>query len=96
MTIYPPGADRPLTADGTAQVRFNPGGRFVEQVFQTAGDFPGEGRVILGYGNARGKYTSTNFSTASTSVIYYEGDFDAEGKASPCGAHLTCSAPASP
>lgn len=71
----------PEISEGTSEVKWIMGGRFLEQTSKgTSMEQPFEGMGITGYDNAKKKYVSTWIDNMGTGIMRSEGEYDASKK----------------
>jgi len=75
----------PMESDGSETATMILGGRYLQSIFEgTSMMGPFEGMGILGYDNVKKKYVGTWSDTMGTSLMYYEGDYDASTRTMVC------------
>jgi hypothetical protein len=78
---WPEPGKPPMESSGTCEQKMVLGGRFLQQEF--TGDMMGTtftGIGFTGYDNHVGKFVSTWIDSMSTSILFFEGTADADGK----------------
>jgi len=81
MTMWMDPTKDPVKSEGTSELKWVLGGRYVQQTYEgqfMGGPFSGVG--YTGYDNYKKKYVATWMDTASTSVLNMTGSFDKAGK----------------
>jgi hypothetical protein len=71
----------PIVSEGTAEMKWVLGGRFVEQRYEgTFMNQPFSGLGYSGYDNIKRKYISSWMDTLGTTILFTTGSFDPTGK----------------
>ncbi len=81
VTFWMSPGSEPTVNEGTSEVRWVLGGRFLQENFQNTmqmGEHTGtfEGLGLTGYDNAKQQYVGTWSDTMSTSIMMWTGQFD--------------------
>lgn len=75
---YAPGAE-PEASEGSAEAEMIMGGRYLQTVINgEVMGVPLDGRIILGYDNARKEYESVWYDSVGTGLTFARGNYDAE------------------
>lgn len=81
MTMWMDPTKEPATSEGTSELKWVLGGRFLQQTYEgqfMGGPFSGVG--YTGYDNYKKKYVATWMDTSGTSMLNMSGGFDKSGK----------------